>query len=803
MALHKRTVMKKSFFKRAMSLILAVSTIMGVGVISVAADTGETTAVVSQSGLENVALNKPVTYSANPEIENNFAKVNDGLTGDARISGFKGGYAVFQPDDSGYAWVIIDLLKSYKIHEVYALTKSGDGLYLAVSNDAQTWTEMGFKGHTYTNTFAYSFNFDTFTQTDVRYIKIYGQKDKWLGLQEVSAYASVGYTANNALVKSATASAEDTDHPISGAYDTAWDRTTSNGSYWYATTTDGKAIDATFDIGSVQDIKTIYMTGAPVVHTDGSKQNFKVYIDDTLTEDGIVEKTAENLIYSHGNAPYAYDYGTIAMESAKAGRYITISKDAKAEGETNCFGISELAVMCGKATTENVKLVNVAQYPGVTATAVGTTTNAGHGDSTPSNVLSDNDSAWTSTTAKKDQAYVTIDLGRWYDVRKIAFRATNVLGSAATLQLIDILGSATESFDYDVVKLGDIGFDLLTKGQKVEMDVSVANMVRYIRVKPKERTQFTNLADCIHSNPNDTQWTPWEWGFTQIAIFAEEGVAYEKIDGSAFLLKGHKDSAWSSAANIFDGNASTSVTSGYNYMLIDMLENKDVAAVSVLHGITQDTTEMNYGWSKGRRNYRISASNGTENHSGTIGTKWQRDSIFRKATTFIADDEISTRYLIFDKRIWRTSTDVSTPVNGGAVNNNTDGLIVMPFVDFAIYTKYVPECKIDNLSVSLDEDLVIVEGDFVNNTLTDESTNVVFACYDSTGSTLKGVYIYDTPTDTGLEDVTFTATAGNTAEIYAEGYLEDFNYEDGDVVRVFVMNMSTMKPYCNFVTVGE
>lgn len=136
----------------------------------------------------------------------------------------------------------------------------------------------------------------------------------------------------------------------------------------------------------------------------------------------------------------------------------------------------------------------------------------------PTRVTDGTNGAWAWISGDEDnKKTLDIDLGAWYNIEKIDFAAMAAgqgNDGENSRRLINIYGSATGEFEDEKIKLMDIGLDVMAMSEVKEHTVALKNLVRYIRVTPKSRTQF-----------GDTYSTS-RFGFTEIKVYANKADAY-------------------------------------------------------------------------------------------------------------------------------------------------------------------------------------------------------------------------------------------------------------------------------------
>lgn len=297
----------------------------------------------------------------------------------------------------------------------------------------------------------------------------------------------------------------------------------------------GKSVTESFNDGRKSAPKEVVTDGeisTKYWRATASEKNGEAYLIVDLENDyacdnakillqGIGEEVIVNLMYSADGAEWK-NYGALSSNCAVAEkgllefdlpvtekiRFVKVSVSSI----NKIFAVYEIMVygVPFDAGDDAADLENIAL--GLTPTASSTQNN--DTNLRPGRVTDGAGGGWPWITHDGDsEKYLDIDLGAWYNIKKISFTAvTKGVGNDGenSRRLIDIYGSATGQFEEEKIKLSDIGMAVLDFQQTQESVVRVPNMVRYIRVTPKSKKQFGSGYDTAR------------FGFNEIRVFADK-----------------------------------------------------------------------------------------------------------------------------------------------------------------------------------------------------------------------------------------------------------------------------------------
>ncbi len=830
--------------KKILSVVLTLAMLLSLTTV-VHSDGSEMTSVISQSPYVNVALNKPVVVSnsadfaevnfvnataadygdcaaafaadgINPRREDNYALLVDGIC--SRQNNKSGGnigddnysdLCHITADGNGDVYAIIDLQKEYNISHIDILAHLRTlKIQVVTSTDMVNWSAP----YTYNNTHylnkgnfsegndTSSFWVDTHrvfldSQKPVRYVKVYRDDtlSAWSGadglwISEIEVYAAKGYDEHalkNVQAVAATITNDST--ALSGASD---DITTGSvfDSFWAGTSTDGSVVDVTFDIGENQNITSMFLTGTDAngAYT-GAMEDFKVYVSDSLAGEH-VEKTAANLVWEQ-KTPYSVaDHGTLAIECGKNGRYITFSKNAKAAGETNNFAIAHLQVNVGKGIeTKKTILENVAAKDGVTIAAL-----AGGasftGDLTN---LIDGTAATQAYMNKTNDVILMIDLGAWYNVKKVALTTVDEsVNNTDLLKNVNIIGSMCKSWDNDgaEVLLANLGPDTKEYSTRYEMDVKASNIVRYIYLKTRD---YRNKA--FYGNGYI--------GAAEIEIYAEKDVSYRQIPASNIKISAGETGAFTAIGRSSNGSVREIVSNVVQEMIYDSSDKLTfdfgsqckIDAIGIVGGNYKAYGGLDlYGYRGGATTRgafafmsgKYDSATNTTNFNVNNYTQLQNDSPYLQQSSILFDKTISTRQLQYTKLI-----DGHALYSNAANEMEWDNAAKLALMEIQFFAKNIPvdvtDVSFTDVSTPLYE-MYSFNANVINNTEAPITVRAYLAIYNSSGSMLDGIVVEEP----------VTVDAGATEPIGVELLGSDgYDPDEGDIIKVFVWEEGSLKPF--------
>lgn len=773
--------MKKLYSMIAAAVILINS--FAVSSVSAASET-----LKEQSPLENVALNKTVTVSKIGLGKS--AYITDGVS-QLNHTGNGTKYAHFcnvDPDDSGVAWAVVDLGKAFDIRKVVVQITSASqvsGVTLSVSADNENWTEVRTKSDSfdwYGESWSYNhpFAFDEFCK-GIRYVKI--SRTAGFTLGEIQVYASLGYEMKKIQIAGATAS----DQSGGSIYGAIIDEANVYNALWGGVNSTGKTIDGTFDFGSSQQISTIYLTP----HSNNSvRNNFKVYVGDSVDANGHVEKTDANLVYSQGESNYAdVNLATLAIEADKKGRYVTVSRNALAAGEENSFTLANFAAYGPvEKAAKAAELTNVALNKTATGESFDDT------NMVASRVTDGKRTGWAYCSKEWNYDGVVVDLASWYNVRKLALTMVcerNQTSNAGTRQYIEVWGSATGEFGNEAILLMDTGAKVRDLGETVTEDVITSNIVRYIKVKPKHALSTQELAGFSTI-----------FAFSEIEVYADASKEYTMANGADFTYSVDDGSTYNAAGKLADGLTSTELNLGTkNGFILNLGNVYNVAAIQ----LNSSALSYNYKASSGssaRRNYRISTGL-TASSLQNQASCFMRDFPWKGQSVHIFDEPTKTEYLKYAKpsafsgaALWTVSnpnTDnpadisCSTPYNEASFTN-------INLSDINVFYLAPEEVVVSDAAITTDpteDDFCTFNANIYNGTGNQIYPMAVLAIYDSEMH-LKNVLV-------PLDEIG-AVNSKASAKILVEMIKSEDGYVEGDIIKGFILEKDTLKPYCDVVT---
>lgn len=739
-----------------------------------------------QSPLENVALNKTVTVSKIGS--GNSAYITDGVS-QLNHTGTGAKYAHFcnvDPDDSGVAWAVVDLGKAFDIRKVVVqMTKWGQmtDVTLSVSADNENWTKVRTKSDSVAATgegnlsFNHPIAFDEFCK-GIRYVKI--SRTSGFTLGEIQVYASLGYEMKKIQLNGANAS----DQSKGSIYGAIIDDANVYNAFWGGVNSTGETIDGTFDFGSSQQISTIYLTP----HSSNSvRNNFKVYVGDSVDANGHVEKTDANLVYSQGESDYAdINIATLAIEADKKGRYVTVSRNALAAGEENNFTLANFAAYGPvEKAAKAAELTNVALNKTATGESFDDT------NMVASRVTDGLRTGWAYCSKEFNYAGVVVDLASWYNVRKLALTMVgegNQTSNAGTRQYIEVWGSATGEFGNEAILLMDTGAAVRALGETVTEDVITSNIVRYIKVKPKHDLTSQELAGFSNI-----------FAFAEIEVYADASKEYTMANGADFTYSVDDGSTYNAAGNLADGLTSTELNLGTkDRFILNLGKVYNVAAVQ----LNSSAISYNYKAASGspaRRNYRISTGL-TANSLQKQASCFMRDFPWKGQSVHIFDEPAKTEYLKYDKpsafsgaALWNVSNpnpndiSCSTPYNEASFTN-------INLSDINVFYLAPEEVVVSDAAITedpLEPDFCYFNANIYNGTGNQIYPMAVLAIYDSEMH-LKNVIV-------PIDEIG-AVNSKASAEISIEMYKTDDGYVEGDIIKGLIWEKDTLKPYCDVVT---
>lgn len=741
------------------------------------------TAVSKQSALENVALGKSVTVSG--ISAGSKAHLTDGTTEVSHMGLAEAfdGYCTLSPDDSDTAWAIVDLGRAYDISQVTVNVHGyyGNKLTMSVSTDGVTWSKGWAKTsqddswlgdtNTFTNTFYYNYG-----AKNVRYVKVSAAGSVIIG--EISVYSALGYNSSKLGIAGVNTS-DDSEGSIYGAIDNnssaqAWQ------DKWMGTNTTGETIDATFELLGTTYVDTVYLTP----HSEASvMNNFKVYAGTEVGEDGHVAKTEENLVFEQGEENYTdLSIATMGITVNKTAKYITVSRNAMAAGEENKFSLANFAAYGGVASTENVELTNVALGKPVISGSQANDTmgfsrindggkGAGH---------------YSYCSAEWDFNGVVIDLGAWYNVRKIdltmPLTGTSMVTNNGNRHFFEVWGSARENFDNSAICLMDTGETIRGDGETVSEEVKVANIVRYIKVKHKTSLSSLELADFSNY-----------FTFQEIEVYADASKEYTLADGSLFTAAADGSSDYVAVANLGDGDSSTKADMGSKTgFTLNLGQAYNVAAIQLV----SNNTNYSYGNDSSnsvRRGFALTVD------GNNVAIRNMRDFPSRSNATYILDETAKTQNIGYTKKISDgcpsfTMASIFSPYHPTSATYfdtwNDTAYTNINLGDMNVFCLPLEEVTVSN-AVFAEDALMLGYYTFTasvrNGTKEDVKVMTVISQYDSKGVLKKVI-------SSNFAGENVKANGGNLS-VYGEFDEELDNYAEGDIVKALIWNAATYEPY--------
>ena len=256
------------------------------------------------------------------------------------------------------------------------------------------------------------------------------------------------------------------------------------------------------------DLEKVYtLKGMQIIAADGQCTELKLEV----SADDIEYK---NLGVALSKDIGEYDYIKFDILSDLDIRYLKILSDENFSVlEWNIYGTNV-------SESEEIELTNVALEKDVTVTSARSGSRYRASNITDGKKTS-TDNCWRSKEGETGTQYAIVDLGAIYNVREIEYTTTPQWVQATDeneYRLIEFLGSATGTFGSgDEIKLADVGIEKLDYNQTANLPVEIPNFVRYIKVVPKNRGQYTGYEN------------PTQFGFAELAVYADESVEYELL----------------------------------------------------------------------------------------------------------------------------------------------------------------------------------------------------------------------------------------------------------------------------------
>lgn len=579
--------------------------------------------------------------------------------------------------------------------------------------------------------------------------------DNYLAFAAVSAYVRNNGLTNIALQKSVIASSTDSSF---GDASCIVDGVINDDNFW-ATGMNGWGSEIVLDLGRLYDVKRVDLSIRCV-----AGYGEPVLLDILGSE---MDDFANPILLGQTMGAPAPTRQAFNLSGEYMARFIKVKPtDTSFEGAQSHYwnwGISELEVY---AVGEPMRLRNVALNKNATATREETGNAA--------SVVDGTDSYWgPGLNGYAD--YVTVDLGAWYNVKKLTLELRNIAFNTIEVPYVDVWGSVSENFENASVKLGEV-LEAGEAGTVHEIDVTVENMVRYIRVQGKG-DPYSGFATEEH----------WNWAVTELAVYAEDGKRNQMLSGPAITA------SWATGANaaeVCDGDFLS--TSLGTFWFLDLTFNKvyDITGVALAANYNLDTSNQ-YG-GRNRLNYSFRAT------EVKFGKNELRDFPFRQPAFHLLQAPVSAESVSWERRHPEYGVEqFNNSATGSKVNGGSEQAISANEVAVFVADNYNTEgVFLNNFVAEFDnEDFLNISGSVENWSDTPVHMGVMIVSYKESGSSLV---IHDFKMEQGT-----IAVMGNWAydlkldtlfwpemEIYG-----DFDIEDCVTVKVFVWDMDTLKPY--------